>query len=110
VAYLCSMNGGARVSECCCKPSAAHKAAHPDDGHARLERQGCCALEITEGSKVPATIERGGVAELALIALPSEPLVLPTPARVAMRQPAMARGPPARHGPPLFVRNCSFLI
>jgi hypothetical protein len=112
VAYLCSMSGGARVSECCCKPSGAHADAHHDDHdpHARLERQGCCALEISEGSRLPATIERAEHAERALVALPGEPPVRAAPIVVAMRLPQSARGPPPRHGPPLFVRNCSFLI
>jgi len=112
VAYLCSMSGGARVSECCCKPSGAHADSHHDhdEHHARLERQGCCALEISEGSRLPATIERAEHAARALVALHSEPLVLAAPTVVAMRLPESARGPPPRHGPPLFVRNCSFLI
>lgn len=106
VAYLCSMSGGARVSECCCKPSGSHH----DEHHARLERQGCCALQISEGSQLPATIERAELAARALVALPSETLVLAAPTVVALRLPESARGPPLPHGPPLFVRNCSFLI
>ena len=110
MAYLCSMGGGARVSECCCKPSGAHADAHHDDHHASVERQGCCALQISEGSRLPATIERAEHAVLAFVALPGEPPVLAVPIVVAMRLPESARGPPLPHGPPLFVRNCSFLI
>ena len=68
-------------------------------------------VSAQEGAARPFAGLRGAELAQALpLAVVAEPLLLAAPARVRLARPESARGPPVHHGPPLFVRNCSFLI
>ena len=107
VAYLCLMDGQVR-SVCCCKtpPAEAYKEC------ARVERANdCCEVRVTEADLQPARVERTERQTQSPAVVATLPIVaqVPKPASRDANPPLGARGPPET-GPPLFVRNCSYLI
>ena len=107
-AYLCLMDGQTR-SECCCEKVP----AEAGDDCAKVERSNrCCEISVTTVDHQAARVE------VARHQLQPAPVlaVIPSVAQVQRRAirevelPPGARGPPPRSGPPLFVRNCSYLI
>ena len=115
--HVCQSMGGVAVGDCDCERQSAH-AAHGEHGaHAhhvpgpKLEGKPCCSVELTEASAVVATHEASTLrvddAPVAFVGLTGS--VVPS-SRLAC-DPALLRerAPPNVHGPPLFVRNCSFL-
>lgn len=107
VLYLCEMDGQAHTS-CCCK-SPGDEAEEPC---ATIERECCCDVQVTKGEQVPAKLDH-----LApRLELPAFAAVLPTPWRgpqptqPGLLLPLGARAPPLGVGPPIFIRNCSYLI
>jgi hypothetical protein len=108
--YRCAMDGQVHEKRCCC---ASETDASTDHGPKVERYRGCCSVEVAGAAPLPATSPPGGSLELppftavpvlveALLELP--PRVIEAPAFVR------ARGPPRRTGPPLFMRNCAFLI
>lgn len=105
--HLCSMSGQVK-SHCCCQ-----KGGNADEG-TQLERDmRCCELKVTESLRPAATVRDGQAPqapELAVVALVPQAASLGVPATDDGLLPLGARAPPEHTGPPIFVRNCSFLI
>ena len=116
--HVCQSMGGVAVGDCDCEKQASHEdhASHGahhahGQGEHRLDAQPCCSVELTEASPAVATFEASTLrvddAPIAFVGLTGP--VAPS-SRLAC-DPALLRerAPPNVHGPPIFVRNCSFL-
>jgi len=106
VLYLCQMDGQAHTS-CCCKTS--DEAAEPC---ATIERESCCDVQVTKGEQVPAKLDHvAPQIELAPFAavIPAQ-WRGPQPTQPGLLLPLGARVPPPGVGPPVYIRNCSYLI
>ena len=109
MSYLCLMNGQARTT-CCCK----HTKGEPRDGAAFERNQRCCELQVSAPLGTPVVPPDGTRVELA--SAPAEctatSLVIDLPAALAteVTPTVRARAPPRGPGPPIFIRNCSYLI
>lgn len=109
VSYLCLMDGQVR-SACCCKKTE----SQAESDCPKVERQGCCEVRVAEAAKAPATARDGVHNEQ----LPGPPALASLSPRLDVVPPSSrdflpgigARGPPSGTGPPIFVRNCSYLI
>jgi len=122
VLHICHSMGGVVVGDCDCEKQAHHgdHADHHDAAaHAahkaatKLQTQPCCTIELSNASQLVATQEVSWQqVEEATVAFA---LVHATDNSIAASRLACDRGlfreraPPNIHGPPLFVRNCSFL-
>ncbi len=109
VLYLCQMDGEVRTS-CCCDEAAAAAGEGPCTA---IESASCCDVRVAEADRVPMTVVHV-----------VDSLQAPVGVAVATFAPARglqsrlggrgmvlgARGPPAGLGPPIFVRDCSYLI
>jgi len=120
VLHLCQSMGGVVVGDCDCQNRADH-GAHADHGEgakhaaheagAKLQAQPCCTVELSSTSELLATQE----ASVPQIDEASVALVGPTDATVMASRNVCEldlfreRAPPNVHGPPIFIRNCSFL-
>jgi hypothetical protein len=109
IAHWCMMGGWVR-STCCCKK--AHEGVEPQADVRRVERADCCEVRVERSTVAPAIAE--GWKQSSFAEIPPATLAVgrevPGAPVCAVALPPAARGPPAWHGPPLFVRNCSFLI
>lgn len=110
VSYLCLMDGQVR-SACCCKKTPATQA---DTDCPKVERQGCCEVRVSEATQSPATTRDATPTDqlpvpLAFATFPPT-VEVPRPASREVIPGLGARAPPGGIGPPIFVRNCSFLI
>jgi len=118
--HVCQSMGGVVVGDCGCDTQASHggHAGHGDvadhashETGARLGTQPCCTVELSQPSQLVATqeVSRQHVdhASVALVDRASD--------RIAASREICdvgllrRRAPPNLHGPPIFVRNCSFL-
>lgn len=107
-AYLCLMDGQTR-SECCCKKSQ----TEADDDCAKVERANrCCEVSVTTVDHQTARVEvtRHQLQLSPVLAVLPSVTQVQRPAILEVELPPGARGPPPGSGPPLFVRNCSYLI
>ena len=119
VLHVCHAMGGVVVGGCGCEtqPEHAH-AGHSDGAHhtahergAKLQTQPCCSVELSSGSQLLATQEATWQqVEDAAVALVSPPAPMVAAARQVC-DPGLLRqrAPPNIHGPPIFIRHCSFL-
>jgi hypothetical protein len=120
VLHVCQSMGGVVVGDCDCEKQAHHgdhaghgegasHAAHQAD--TKLQTQPCCTVEFSNASQLIATQEafspRVDEASVALI-VPTDGNVV-TSRRVCDAVLFRERAPPNIHGPPIFVRHCSFL-
>jgi len=118
--HVCQSMGGVVVGDCGCDEPAEHAAhAHHGEGAthaahatgAKLQAQPCCTVELSNAGELLATQEasapRVDDASIALVA-PSDGNFLAS-RRVCDLGLFRERAPPNIHGPPLFIRNCSFL-
>lgn len=102
--HLCGMEGLVR-SSCCC-----HKSEH-EAPPVQLKRvDECCGSVLSVGEHPPVSadaVEIGVDAPLmvAVVGFGPEPFATDNGDAVF----AWARGPPAGHGPPLYVQHCSYL-
>lgn len=117
--HVCHMMGGVVVGGCECDTMASHAHAdHGDTAHqathhggTKLQTQPCCTVELSSGSQLLATQE----AAWQQVEDAQAAFVVPTASAVTnARQGCDAallreRAPPNIHGPPIFVRHCSFL-
>jgi hypothetical protein len=117
VLHVCQSMGGVVVGDCDCEKQAHHE-SHADHGaHAKdeaahqLKTQPCCTVELSSASQLVATQEasspRVDKASVALVALTNGGMA--TWRQVCDLGLFRERAPPNIHGPPIFVRNCSFL-
>lgn len=109
VSFLCLMDGQVR-SACCCKSVDAKSADRPT-----VERDTqCCEVQFSKATQARATT-RDGLQDHRL-PMPLGPTMVPPAIEIphlttASVVPALgARAPPGGIGPPIFVRNCSYLI
>jgi len=120
VLHVCQSMGGVVVADCDCEKRVGHGAhADHDEGSkhaaheagAKLQAQPCCTVELSSTSELVATQKAPTpqIDDASLAVLP------PTDsARIASRNVCdlgllRERAPPNVHGPPIFIRNCSFL-
>ena len=119
VLHVCDAMGGVVVGGCGCEtePEHAH-AGHSDGAHhaaheqgAKLRTQPCCSVELSSGSQLLATQEvTWRQVEDAAVALASPPATMVAAARQVCDPDLLRqRAPPNIHGPPIFIRHCSFL-
>jgi hypothetical protein len=119
VLHVCHSMGGEVVGGCACETQAEHAhAGRSDDGHhaaheprAKLQTQPCCSVELSSGGQLLATQE---VTWQQVEDAPLVPLTSPVIAVAAARavcDPGLLRqrAAPNIHGPPIFLRHCSFL-
>lgn len=120
VLHVCQSMGGLVVGDCDCEKQTDH-GAHAEHGEgtkhaaheagAKLQAQPCCTVELSSTSELIATQE----ASAPQIDEAPVALVSPTDGSIsALRQSCdlglfRERSPPNIHGPPIFIRNCSFL-
>ena len=118
--HVCQSMGGVATAACDCEKQALHEShgEHADHAHhanhrapIRLEPRPCCTVEVSSPSAPMATNEATSLrvfdAAVAFVGLADAE---PPAFRVAdgvdvFRERAL----PNIHGPPIFVRNCSFL-
>jgi hypothetical protein len=115
--HICQSMGGIAAGDCDCEMQTAHAGhgQHATHRHQvpgpKLQGHPCCTVTLTEASPAVATHEASTVrvddAPVAFIGLreSSQPK-----SRLACNLDLLReRAPPNIHGPPLFVRHCSFL-
>lgn len=115
--HVCHSMGGVVVAGCDCEKQDGHEAHAGHGDHAarhapvQLKTQPCCTMELSNASQPIATQEAGPVqvdeAQLAVVGLVGFSLV--TSRQTCDLGLYRERGPPNVHGPPIFIRNCSFL-
>ena len=117
--HVCHSMGGVVVADCGCETQAQQQGHEGHEGdteraakNAQLRTQPCCSVELSDASQLVATQELSWQkVDEATVAL-----VGPTYASVAASRETCEvrlfreRAPPSVHGPPIFIRNCSFLI
>jgi hypothetical protein len=120
VLHVCQSMGGLVVGDCNCEKQADH-GAHADhdagDKHAahhadtKLQAQPCCTVELSNTGELLATNEASepqvDEASVALVSAADGSII--TSRHVCDQGLFRERAPPNIHGPPIFVRNCSFL-
>lgn len=120
VLHICQSMGGVVVGDCDCESQANH-GAHADHGesakHAAhearhvLQAPPCCTIELSNGSELLATQEASSPqvdkASVAIVGATNASII--SSLRVCELGLFRERAPPNIHGPPIFVRNCSFL-
>jgi len=117
VLHVCHSMGGVVVAGCDCETQADHggHAGHGDQATHRatikLEAQPCCTVELSGASQLVAT---QAASSLQVDEAPVVLVGLADNGFHGSRQvcdPGLdrERAPPNIHGPPIFIRNCSFL-
>ena len=107
VAYLCLMDGKVRLA-CCC---AENRAAVGDAVASAAEADRCCEVRVTSVDP----LRQIGAARLDLRPMPLSAALASVaqvqgPATQEAALPPAPRGPPSANGPPIFLRNCSYII
>lgn len=115
--HVCQSMGGVSLGDCDCDRESEH-AGHGDHAdhvhHApgpKLEQRSCCSVELTDAESVLATHKastpRVDDAPVAIVGLG----LSSAPTSRLGCDPGLfrERAPPSTHGPPLFIRHCSFL-
>jgi hypothetical protein len=114
--HVCHSMGGLVVGDCNCEKQAQHgdHAGHRAAAHkaaSKLQKQPCCTVELSSTSQLVATQEvswqQVDEATVALVGATDGGIAS---SRLAC-DPALLRerAPPNIHGPPIFIRHCSFL-
>ena len=120
VLHVCQSMGGVVVGDCDCEKQADH-GAHADHSesakHAahearhKLQAPPCCTVERSNAGELLATNEASAPqvdeASVALVGVADGSII--TSRHVCELGLFRERAPPNVHGPPIFVRNCSFL-
>jgi len=126
VLHVCQSMGGLVAGDCACDQEAQHGNHQGAAGHAhhgegahhlaheaatKLQSQPCCTVELSSTSQTLATQkltwQGAEQAPLALVDLRGSDWVS---SREACELGLLReRAPPNIHGPPIFMRNCSFL-
>jgi hypothetical protein len=115
--HVCHSMGGIASGECDCEKQAthAHHGEHGAHGHhipgPKLQSQPCCSITLTEASPVLAIQEASTLqVDDAAFAITGLCESWAPASRLASNFGLLReRAPPSDHGPPLFVRHCSFL-
>jgi hypothetical protein len=104
LSYVCTIDGRTRAS-CCCDAHGAH--IGPSDA-AQLQHRGCCEVEADDVDLQAAAL-RATQFSSVVVSVPVQLPDVPVAGSCEARTSTSARGPPST-GPPLFIRNCRFLI
>ena len=120
VLHVCHSMGGVVVAGCDCETQGQHGGhdAHDGHGHAaahettvKLQAQPCCTVELSSASQLVATQEASSLqvdeAPVMLVGLADNSFH--GSRQVCDGGLYRERAPPNIHGPPIFIRNCSFL-
>ena len=111
VLHVCQSMGGVVVGDCGCEKRAHHgeHATHGDG--TKLQAQPCCTVELSNAGQILATQEVSWQQiDEATVALVDRTNSSITASReVCDLGIFRERAPPNVHGPPIFIRNCSFL-
>ncbi len=119
VLHVCQSMGGVVVGDCGCDTpeQSAHSGHGKHSGHAaneteaKLQNQPCCTVELSAAGQLTATQELAWQqveeATFAVVALPTNTVA--TSREACDLGSLRERAPPGLHGPPIFIRNCSFL-
>ena len=111
VLHVCQAMGGVVVGDCGCEKRA-HHGEHADHGEgAKLHKQPCCTVELSNAGELVATQELSRqLIDEATVALVGPAASAVTASReVCDLGLFRERAPPNIHGPPIFIRHCSFL-
>ena len=115
--HVCQSMGGIAAGDCDCEKRAAHAHLGEHTGHAhhvpgpKLQNQPCCSTTLIEASPTVALHKASNFklhdAPFAITDLCEAPSSASriSSSVVLLRE----RAPPTKHGPPLFIRHCSFL-
>ncbi len=120
VLHVCHSMGGVVVSSCDCETQADHggHAGHGSNGDqatqeatSKLQAQPCCTVELSSTSQLVATQEACSlrVDEAAVVLVGLADNSFHGSRQVCDPGLYRERAPPNIHGPPIFIRNCSFL-
>jgi hypothetical protein len=103
--YFCPMMERVRDS-CCCPGKAA-----PPSSQAEARSPDCC-VRLTQGALPPVAAHRESLQPLSIPGLPATTLIEVAPAAECdgLGSASSERDPPTARGPPLFLKNCVFLI
>jgi len=120
VLHVCQSMGGVVVGDCDCEKQAHHgdhaghgegasHAAHQAD--TKLQTQPCCTVDLSNASQLVATQEAFSprVDEASATVVASTDRAVVASRQVCDLGLFRERAPPNIHGPPIFVRHCSFL-
>jgi hypothetical protein len=117
VLHVCHSMGGVVVAGCDCETQAHHggHAGHGEDATheatIKLETQPCCTVELSSASQLVATQEASSlrVDEATVVVVGLADNSFHGSRQVCDLGLFRERAPPNVHGPPIFIRNCSFL-
>lgn len=126
VLHVCQSMGGQVIGDCDCDEKnehaehaehtehadhskAAHHSAHEDA--AKLQPQPCCTIELSSASQALATQElaRPDIAQASLASVSLHDNSILSSRQACGHGLLRERSPPNVHGPPIFLRHCSFL-
>jgi len=115
--HVCEAMGGVLVGDCGCETRAGHRSHAGHAGHAakdapiQLRAQPCCTVELSGASQLVATQEVSWqqVGEAAVAVVASTGHGVASSRQLCDPGLVRERAPPNVHGPPLFIRHCSFL-
>lgn len=120
VLHVCQSMGSVAVGGCDCEMPQEH-ASHSSHGshgtHAahdaahKLEAQPCCTIEMVDALPLLGTHEASTLqVDDAMVAVAGSRDAIVARSRIVCDLALLReRAPPSVHGPPLFIRNCSFL-
>jgi len=120
VLHVCHSMGGVLVGDCGCETQARHGGQGSHLGHAghaakdapaQLRAQPCCTVELFSANQLVATQEVSGqqVDEATVAVVASTSGSVASSRELCDAGLVRERAPPNIHGPPLFIRHCSFL-
>jgi hypothetical protein len=118
--HVCDAMGGVLVGDCGCDTQPRHGTQGSHAGHAghaakdapvQLRTQPCCTVKLSSASQLVATQEVSSqqVDEAAVAVVASASASVASSRELCDPGLVRERAPPNVHGPPLFIRNCSFL-
>ena len=112
VFHVCHSMGGVVVGTCGCGAGAQHSGDHvAQEVPAELQAQPCCTFELSNLSQSVAAQERSSqqVNEASFGLVGRSDISVVASLQACDLALLRERAPPSVHGPPIFVRNCSFL-
>ncbi len=112
VFHVCHSMGGVAVGTCGCGTGAHQGGDHAvQEAPAELQAQPCCTFELSNLSQSVAAQERSSqqVNEASVGLVRRSDISVVASLQACDLGLLGERAPPSVHGPPIFVRNCSFL-